>query len=107
MRKATAALVLGSMRGREFDGIITGASPKGTWVRIFDPPAEGRLEQGSQGLDVGDRVRVRLKLTDPERGFIDFARAGHGWGKWQLSCICSPQGHSLRAAELCTGHWLD
>jgi VacB/RNase II family 3'-5' exoribonuclease len=77
MRKAAAALVLGSMLGREFDGIITGASPKGTWVRIFDPPAEGRVEQGSQGLDVGDRVRVRLIHTDPERGFIDFARAGH------------------------------
>ena len=78
MRKAAAALLLGGMMGREFDGIVTGASPKGTWVRIFDPPAEGRIEQGSQGLDVGDRVRVRLIHTDPERGFIDFARAGHG-----------------------------
>lgn len=77
LRKAAAACLLDGQIGREFDGVITGASPKGTWVRIFDPPVEGRVEQGSQGLDVGDRVRVRLVHTDPERGFIDFARTNH------------------------------
>jgi VacB/RNase II family 3'-5' exoribonuclease len=76
LRKAAAACLLGGQIGREFDGIVTGASPKGTWARIFDPPVEGRIEQGSQGLDVGDRVRLKLIYTDPERGFIDFARAG-------------------------------
>ena len=60
--------------GERFEAIVTGASPKGTWVRIFQPPAEGRLEQGSKGLDVGDHVRVKLVRTDVERGFIDFAR---------------------------------
>jgi exoribonuclease-2 len=74
MRKAAAACLLGGRLGQEFDGIVTGASAKGTWVRILDPPAEGRVEQGATGLDVGDRVRVRLIHTDPERGFIDFAR---------------------------------
>jgi len=74
MRKAAAACLLSSRIGMEADGLITGASAKGTWVRIFDPPAEGRIESGQAGLDVGDRVRVRLTHTDPERGFIDFAR---------------------------------
>ena len=74
LRKAAAACLLASRIGQEFDGLVTGASSKGTWARIFDPPVEGRIEQGAQGLDVGDRVRLRLVHTDPERGFIDFAR---------------------------------
>ena len=74
LRKAAAASLLGNRIGDEFDGVVTGASPKGTWARIFDPPVEGRVEQGAAGLDVGDRVRVKLVHTDPERGFIDFAR---------------------------------
>ncbi len=78
VRKAAAACLLAGRLGQEFDGIVTGASPKGTWVRILDPPVEGRVERGQQGMDVGDRVRVRLILADPERGFIDFARAGRG-----------------------------
>jgi VacB/RNase II family 3'-5' exoribonuclease len=74
LRKAAAACLLSGRIGNAFDGLVTGAGPKGTWVRIFDPPAEGRLESGQEGLDVGDRVQVRLTHTDPERGFIDFAR---------------------------------
>ena len=76
MRKAAAACLLSSRIGQEFDGIVTGASAKGTWARIFAPPVEGRIEQGAQGLDVGDRVYLKLVHTDPERGFIDFARTG-------------------------------
>jgi VacB/RNase II family 3'-5' exoribonuclease len=75
LNKAAAACLLEGQIGRKFEGIVTGASAKGTWVRVFDPPVEGRLEQGEAGLDVGDRVRVRLIHTDPQRGFIDFARA--------------------------------
>jgi exoribonuclease R len=74
VQKAAAALWLSSKIGQEFDGIVTGASPKGTWVRIKQPFVEGKVEQGFQGLDVGDRVRVRLISTNPERGFIDFSR---------------------------------
>jgi len=74
VRKSAAALLLSTRIGESFDAIVTGASPKGTWVRLFQPPAEGRLERGFQGLDVGDQVRVTLIHTDVERGFIDFAR---------------------------------
>ncbi len=74
VQKAAAALWLTSKIGQEFDSVVTGASPKGTWVRIKQPFVEGKLEQGFQGLDVGDRVRVRLISTNAERGFIDFAR---------------------------------
>ena len=55
-----------------------GASEKGTWVRLFHPPVEGKVIRGFEGLDVGDRARVELIGTDVERGFIDFARAGRG-----------------------------
>jgi exoribonuclease-2 len=74
VRKAAAALWMASRIGQEFNAIVTGASAKGTWVRIDRPPVEGKLERGAEGLDVGDRLRVRLVSTDAERGFIDFAR---------------------------------
>jgi len=75
VRKAAAALLLQSRIGERFDAIVTGASEKGTWVRIRRPLVEGRLERGYEGLEVGDRVRVKLVHTDPARGFIDFARS--------------------------------
>ncbi len=75
MRKSAAALLLAPRVGQRFDGIVTGASPKGTWVRILHPAAEGRVVRGEHGLDVGDSVRVELVHTDVERGFVDFARA--------------------------------
>jgi exoribonuclease-2 len=74
VRKSAAALHLSGRIGECFDALVTGASPKGTWVRVFNPPVEGRLEHGFLGLDVGDRVHVKLLRTDVERGFIDFAR---------------------------------
>jgi ribonuclease R len=74
-KKAAAALWLGGRIGTAFDSIVTGAGPKGTWVRLDRTPIEGRLDRGAEGLDVGDRVRVRLVSTDPARGFIDFVRA--------------------------------
>jgi len=75
VRKAAAALLLESRIGERFDAIVTGASEKGTWVRIRRPLVEGRLERGYEGLEVGDPVRVKLIHTDPARGFIDFARS--------------------------------
>lgn len=74
LRKSAAALLLSRRIGESFDSIVTGASDKGTWVRLLMPPAEGRLERGFEGLDVGDRVRVKLVHTDIEKGFIDFTR---------------------------------
>jgi VacB/RNase II family 3'-5' exoribonuclease len=76
VRKSAAALLLASRRGERFDAIVTGASPKGTWVRIARPAVEGKVVRGFLGLDVGDRVRVMLVHTDVERGFIDFERCG-------------------------------
>ncbi len=70
--KAAAALLLRQRIGETFEGIITGASPKGTWVRLFNPPVEGRVIHGESGLDVGDKIQVRLVSTEPELGFIDF-----------------------------------
>jgi exoribonuclease-2 len=73
--KSAAALLLEGRIGARFDGIVTGASPKGTWVRIGAPTTEGRVVSGQDGLEVGDHVGVRLVRTDVEQGFIDFARA--------------------------------
>jgi exoribonuclease-2 len=74
VRKSAAALLLQGRVGQQFDGMVTGASEKGTWVRITQPLAEGRVVQGFEGLDVGDKIHVRLLRTDVQRGFIDFAR---------------------------------
>lgn len=74
-RKQAAALLLADRIGQTFDAIVTGATPKGTFVRTLSPPAEGMVVKGHEGMDVGDRVRVRLTGANPERGFIDFARA--------------------------------
>ena len=72
--KSAAAMLLSGRIGDSYDAIVTGASINGTWVRLFQPPTEGRLTLGFQGLDVGDRIRVKLVHTDVVRGFIDFAR---------------------------------
>jgi exoribonuclease-2 len=74
VRKSAAAMLLAPRVGEQFDAMVTGVNDGGTWVRIAHPLAEGKLVQGSQGLDVGDSVRVQLTHTDIERGFIDFAR---------------------------------
>lgn len=73
MRKSEAALVLESHVGQTFDAVITGTGPKGVWVRVFSPPAEGKLVQGNGGLRIGDKVHVKLLATSVEHGFIDFA----------------------------------
>ena len=74
VRKSAAALLLETRIGQRFDGVVTGASEKGTWVRVFSPPVEGKLVHGFDGVEVGDKVRVKLISTDVERGFIDFVR---------------------------------
>jgi len=74
-RKQAAAVFLGGRIGQEFSAIVTGATDKGTFARLLDPPAEGRIVHGEAGLDVGDHVRVRLVATEPRKGFIDFVRA--------------------------------
>jgi exoribonuclease-2 len=75
VRKSAVAMLVRSRIGEQFDAIVTGASPKGTFVRVATPPIEGMLVEGRRGLDVGDRVRVRLADANVERGYIDFVRA--------------------------------
>jgi hypothetical protein len=60
--------------GEQFDAIVTGASAKGTWVRLLHPLIEGKLVSGFEDLDVGHWLRVQLIHTDVERGYIDFKR---------------------------------
>ena len=74
VEKSAAAMLLESRIGERFDGIVTGASERGTWVRLLHPPVEGKLVSGFEGMDVGERLRVQLLRTDAERGYIDFKR---------------------------------
>ena len=76
MEKRVAAVALAASVGKRFHGVVTGASPKGVYVRVFDPPVEGRIMRGEAGLDVGDIVDLCTLLhTDPKHAFIDFERS--------------------------------
>jgi exoribonuclease-2 len=75
MTKRIAAVAMSDRIGELFDAIVTGVTPKGTFVRVAKPAVEGLLAEGQQGVDVGDRLRVKLIRTDVQRGYIDFARA--------------------------------
>ena len=71
----SGAYLLHQRIGERFDALVTGAAPKGTFVRIGSPLLEGRVVRGFEGLDVGDAVAVRLVAVDATQGFIDFERA--------------------------------
>jgi exoribonuclease II len=75
MAKRLAAVAMSHRVGETFDAIVTGVTPKGTFVRVLQPHVEGLLAQGAQGLHVGDKVGAKLTRTDVQRGFIDFVRA--------------------------------
>ena len=72
--KSAAALLLKSHVGERFEAFVTGAAQKGTWVRLLKVPVEGKLMQGTQGVDVGDRIRVQLIDVNVEKGYIDFKK---------------------------------
>jgi len=74
VEKSAAALVLESRINQVFDAVVTGASAKGTWVRLLHPPVEGKVISGFEGLDVGHKCRVQLIHTDVEHGYIDFKK---------------------------------
>lgn len=76
--KMAAALALQPHIGQVYPAVVTGASDKGTYVRIANPPIEGRVTQNDKGLDVGDEVRVKLLRTNPPRGWIDFGAQRNG-----------------------------
>jgi exoribonuclease-2 len=75
MGKRLSAVAMQHRIGEVFDSIVTGVTDRGTFVRVAQPHIEGLLAQGEQGLDVGDRLRVKLIRTDVQKGYIDFARA--------------------------------
>ncbi|MGH9810590.1 MAG: RNB domain-containing ribonuclease, partial [Terriglobia bacterium] len=75
MSKRIAAVAMSRRIGETFEAIVTGVTPKGTFVRVVQPHVEGLLAEGADGLDVGDKLRVKLTRTDVQRGYIDFARA--------------------------------
>jgi exoribonuclease-2 len=75
MLKRVSAVALQDRVGEVFPAVVTGVTPKGVFVRVTQPPVEGRVMRGEQGMDVGDQVSVKLLHTDPQRGFIDFGRA--------------------------------
>ncbi len=81
MQKSAAAVLLQQRIGDQFEGLVTGASEKGTYVRILSPPVEGRVVRGSRGLYVGQRIRVRLLHADPYTAFIDFDCTGRVQGE--------------------------
>jgi exoribonuclease-2 len=74
MSKRMAAIAMARRIGETFDAIVTGVTPKGTFVRVMQPRVEGLLAEGGSGLDVGDKLRVKLTRTDVQRGYIDFTR---------------------------------
>ncbi len=74
MNKRIAAVALAPKIGQTFAGVVTGVTPKGTFVRVMNPPAEGILARGQEGVDVGDQLKVKLVNTDPRKGFIDFVK---------------------------------
>jgi VacB/RNase II family 3'-5' exoribonuclease len=74
MGKRVAAVAIRSRIGQTFSAVVTGASAKGVFVRVPDPPIEGMLVRGAAGVDTGDQIRVQLLSTNPERGFIDFGK---------------------------------
>ncbi len=74
MKKSAASLLLMPHIGEVFDAIVTGAAPKGTWVRTFHPCVEGKLVEGFEHVDVGDKIQVKLIAVDVMQGFIDFSR---------------------------------
>jgi exoribonuclease-2 len=73
VRKSAGAALLINRIGETYDAIVTGASDKGTWVRVLQPHVEGKVVRGEKGLDVGDRCRVRLVDVSVPNGWIDFA----------------------------------
>jgi exoribonuclease-2 len=74
MNKRIAAVAVQGRIGQTFSAVVTGVTPKGVFARALHPPVEGRMMRGEQGLDVGDRLQVKLLSADPRTGFIDFGR---------------------------------
>ena len=71
-RKKAQADRLRARIGEMFDAEVSGVSESGTYVRLLDGSAEGRVVRGYKPLSVGMKVQVKLVNTDSVHGFIDF-----------------------------------
>jgi len=78
VRKSASAAFMANRVNEYFEALVTGVNKNGTWIRLLTPPVEGKLVQGGHGLDVGDKVRVKLITLNVEQGFIDFAKVNGG-----------------------------
>jgi VacB/RNase II family 3'-5' exoribonuclease len=74
MGKRVAAVAMQDRIGESFEAVVTGVTPRGTFVRLLDPPVDGMLCRGQAGVDVGDTFQVKLTATNPELGYLDFCR---------------------------------
>jgi VacB/RNase II family 3'-5' exoribonuclease len=74
MSKRLAAVAMQNRIGATFDAVVTGVTSHGTFVRALQARVEGLLARGDEGLDVGDKLRVKLIRTDVQHGYIDFAK---------------------------------
>ena len=99
MQKRIAAVVLHPRIGQTFHAIVTGVKQ----LRHLRPhPRSARGWQAGarrRGLDVGDRLNVRLIGTDPARGFIDFVAVGVGTPAPLQPMPDPPPQESLRQAK--------
>jgi exoribonuclease-2 len=74
VEKSANAILMQSRIGEIFEAIVSGASPKGTWIRLFQPHVEGKLVNGFKGLKVGHKLKARLTHINVELGYIDFEK---------------------------------
>ena len=75
VNKSVTAFAISNQIGNQFPAIVTGASAKGTWVRVKQPPIDGKLTKGYEGVNVGDKITVKLIDIDVAKGFIDFVKS--------------------------------
>ena len=94
MNKRMAAVALAGRIGQAFQAVVTGVTPKGVFVRSFDPPVEGRLMGGfgyrtdpfsGEGSVMHTGVDISAPPGTPVRatadGLVTYAAWDRGYGQ--------------------------